>query len=550
MRVTPSRPRARGVEGFSLDRARELAVRRFGLRSLHREQEQAIGAVAKGQDVLVVLPTGSGKSLCYQLPAMLFDRPSVVVSPLLALIRDQHSKLQRLRLPVSRLDSTVPAAERRNALEMIANGGPRVVLTTPETLESEPLVDALQCSGVALLAVDEAHCISEWGHDFRPAYLRLPASIERLRPRSLMALTATATARVREEINRALGMEASELVVAPPHRHNLLLSVEHWIGTQKLPRLAKLIRSLPRPGIIYCATVDSVDRIGAALRAADIPSAQYHGRMKTAAREEAQQLFMSPERRIVMIATSAFGMGIDKPNIRYIVHYHATGSLEQYLQEAGRAGRDGRRSHCILQYDPDDLAIQARLAAQGRPSPQALARLASALIEWSGEKDGVDASSLALSAQVTAASARALLGLLDERGITTRRGARYKLAVSPDEFLALSRDLAGRFDTLRREDERRLAAVEQYASSDACRSVFLRAYFGEEAPPRCGQCDRCAPRERESLAVPRRQARRPAQRAGTATHPKHPPGNRGGRDRRRRRSRRRRPPTAAPDGGV
>jgi len=468
---------------------------------------------------------------------MLYDRPSVVVSPLLARIRDQHSNLQRLRLPVSRLDSTVPAAERRTALELIANGGPRVVLTTPETLESEPLVDALQCSGVALLAVDEAHCISEWGHDFRPAYLRLPASVERLQPGSLMALTATATARVREEINRALGMEAPELVVAPPHRHNLLLSVEHCIGTQKLPRLAKLIRSLPRPGIIYCATVDSV-RLGDALRAAGIPSAQYHGRMKTAEREEAQQLFMSPERRIVMIATSAFGMGIDKPNIRYIVHYHATGSLEQYLQEAGRAGRDNLRSHCILLYDPDDLDIQSRLAAQGRPSPQALARLSSALIAWSGEKDGVDAPSLALSAQGTGASARALLGLLDERGIATRDGTRYKLSVSPDEFLALSRDLAGRFDTLRREDERRLAAVEQYASSDGCRSVFLRTYFGEEAPPRCGQCDRCAPRERESLEVPRRRAPRTAEHGGTGSHHGHPPRERGRGDQRRRRSRR------------
>lgn len=483
---------------FSLERARRVAAKRFRIPSLHPQQERAIEAVAAGRDVLIIQPTGSGKSLCYQLPALLLDRPTVVVSPLLALIADQEAKLRRLGVPVSRLDSSVPAALRREALSAIAAGGPRVVLTTPETLETAPLCEALSKSGVSLLAVDEAHCISEWGHDFRPAYLRIPSFIERLRPRSAMALTATATPRVREEIIHALRMTAPEIITSPPHRDNLAFSVEPWRGAQKIERLGRLIRRLQRPGIIYCATVESVNRIASALAAAHVPSARYHGRMTTREKAEAQRLFMSPRRRIVMIATSAFGMGIDKPDIRYIVHYHAPGSLEQYVQEAGRAGRDGRPSRCTLLFDPGDLEIQARLNAQGRPKPEALERLIAALIEWSAEGKPTIPTTLALSAQVTTAAAKALLTLLEGRGLVSRDGDEYRLVIPAADLRALGRDLATRFETLRREDDRRLVAVREYAEASDCRSVVLRRYFGEEEPPRCGRCDVCVARGRAS----------------------------------------------------
>jgi ATP-dependent DNA helicase RecQ len=422
---------------------------------------------------------------------MLLERPTVVVSPLLALIADQEAKLQRFGVRVVRLDSTVRGARRTQALATVAASGPCVVLTTPETLESAPVQDALARSGIGLLAVDEAHCITEWGYDFRPAYLRIPRATLRHRPRSILALTATATPPVRDAIVRALGMTAPEVISLPPHRPNLVFSVEAYRGLQKVGRLGALVRALKRPAIVYCATIESVERIAAALGAVGVPTAKYHGRMTALEKTAAQKRFMRPGRRLVMVATSAFGMGIDKRDIRSIVHFHAPGSLEQYVQEAGRAGRDGKRARCVLLFDPADLAIQARLAATGRPKPEAIERLVFALVEWAAERRAVGPSVLALSAQVTTAAAKAVLAVLVDRGVVTRDGETYVLTASSDDVVALGTDLARRFETLRREDSRRLAAVRAYAESDECRSVGLRRYFGEADPPACHECDRC-----------------------------------------------------------
>ena len=394
---------------------RKTARSRFGIRKLRPEQRRAIRAVLDGRDTLAVLPTGYGKSLIYQVPAMLFDRPTLVASPLIALMQDQYGALRKRGVPVVRIDSTLRVAERRAALERVAKGGSLIVLTTPETIESEDARAVLLAARPKLLCVDEAHCISEWGHDFRKSYLRLGDARRALKIKQVLALTATATPHVRDDILKRLEMKNPLVVIASPHRPNLKLSAEVVPGHHKIARAGKLLRRLRRPGIVYCSTKAAVDDVHGALVKARIPSARYHGGMTKDERAKALKKFMKSGRRMVMVATSAFGMGIDKPDIRYIMHFQVPGSLEQYAQEAGRAGRDGRPSHCILLFDPMDLKIQEHLRAKSHP----------------GEKE---------------------------------------------------------------HDVRRLQAITDYVDTDDCRSIFIRRWFGEENPPKCGNCDRCRPR--------------------------------------------------------
>ena len=342
-------------------------ARRFGIRKLRPDQSRAIKAVLDGRDTLAILPTGYGKSLIYQVPAMLFDRPTLVASPLIALMQDQHRALMALGVPVVRIDSTLRVAERRASLERVAKGGRLIVLTTPETIESEDTRAVLLASRPKLLCVDEAHCISEWGHDFRRSYLRLGDARRALKIKQVLALTATATPHVRQDILKWLQMKNPVIVIASPHRPNLKLSAEVVPGNHKIARAGQLLRRLRRPGIVYCSTKAAVDDVHGALVKARIPCARYHGGLTTDERANALKKFMKSGRRMVMVATSAFGMGIDKPDIRYIMHFQVPGSLEQYAQEAGRAGRDGRPSHCILLFDPADLKIQEHLRAKSHP---------------------------------------------------------------------------------------------------------------------------------------------------------------------------------------
>jgi ATP-dependent DNA helicase RecQ len=340
--------------------------------------------------------------------------------------------------------------------------------------------------------VDEAHCISEWGHDFRPSYLRLGAARERLGNPPALALTATATPRVRGDIAERLRLNDPVVLVAPAHRANLRLSVEIVPGAEKARAAGRRIRGLLRPGIIYCATTTAVDQLAGALAKARIPVVRYHGKMNAADREAAQRRFMKPSRRLIMVATTAFGMGIDKPNIRYIVHYQAPGSLEQYVQEIGRAGRDGKPAQCILLFDAADLEIQERLQALSRPAVRHLERLGEALAAWAAEERSPTAAALAYSASVPQRIADALLSDLEEAGLIARgQDGGIVVAVPVEAFRAGARDLVGKLKTFRYEGERRLRAVADYARSEDCRAMFLGRYFGEEHPPPCGTCDRC-----------------------------------------------------------
>jgi len=468
------------------------AAERLGIERLHPEQERAILHSLQGRDALVVLPTGYGKSACYQIPSMILPKPVVVVSPLLALLEDQTRNLEKRNVPVVRVDGTVRGKARREAMARIAEGGPLLVMTTPETLSGEELRLALTETGISLFAVDEAHCASEWGHDFRPAYLRLHEMLERYGRPPVLALTATATASVREDLIRILDLKDPLVIAASPHRPNLCFEVIECGSTARLRALTRLILRLRRPGIIYCSTTKEVDAVHGALRAMGIPAHRYHGGMKGSERKAEQELFMKRGRRLVMVATSAFGLGIDKPDIRYVVHFQTPASLEQYVQEAGRAGRDGRQSHCILLHHFDDRDIHEFLLGQSRVRPQQLFQLVKALVAYVEEGRFPDIIDLAASAQIAQRVTSAVVAVLESASLVEITTEKYvRPLIHPDDLIAQARRLTEQFQRLRKLDTERLDAIEEYASKEVCRAQMLRGYFGVEPGDECGACDMC-----------------------------------------------------------
>jgi ATP-dependent DNA helicase RecQ len=341
-----------------------LLRRFFRLKRLRPGQRQVIDRVLAGEDVLAIMPTGGGKSLCYQLPGLHLKGTTVVVSPLISLMKDQADKLEARGAGVAAVNSTLSEREERALLEEIRRHKADFVFTTPERLADATFVQTLRRTKIDLLVVDEAHCISQWGHDFRPAFLGLGAALHALGDPPLLALTATATPDVIEDIRKQLGRPRMQVVQAALYRPNLRFEVRQV--TNEAEKRAVLLGSLTEiegPAIIYTATVKAAEALHAWLKAQGKDNVLYHGRLPKRERAGAQDAFMSGGAH-TMVATNAFGMGIDRADIRAVIHYQLPGSLEAYYQEAGRAGRDGKEARCTLLYDHSDRRLQLYFAGR------------------------------------------------------------------------------------------------------------------------------------------------------------------------------------------
>ena len=334
----------------------ELLKKYFGYEQFRHQQEPIIDTVLSGKDVLGVMPTGAGKSLCYQIPGLMMPGITLVISPLISLMKDQVSALIKTGIPAAYINATLTPSQTKTVLQRAREGRYKLIYAAPERLSSPDFLRLCDCVKVSLVAVDEAHCVSQWGHDFRSAYLGISDFIRRLPERPLMAaFTATATKEVREDIRRLLGMDDPKVFVSGFDRPNLYFDVRHPHG--KFSELLRILNAHSNEsGIIYCATRKTVEEVTARLCAMGYEATRYHAGLSDRERKKNQDDFLF-DRSPIMVATNAFGMGIDKSNVSFVVHYNMPKNIESYYQEAGRAGRDGEPAECVLLYEKKDIVI-------------------------------------------------------------------------------------------------------------------------------------------------------------------------------------------------
>ena len=469
--------------------AADVAGSVFGWPSLRPGQAEAIEAIVSGRDLLAVMATGYGKSAIYQIAAHLLDGPTVVVSPLIALQADQVRHLVERTHDEEEavaINSSHSARANAQAWRSVASGETEFVFLAPEQLAKESVLERLSAVAPSLFVVDEAHCVSAWGHDFRPDYLRLGAAIQRLGHPRVLALTATGSSPVREEIVERLEMRDPDIVVGGFDRPNIRLAVErHESEEDKERAVLHEVLSLPRPGLVYVATRADTERIAGELAAKGHRAEAYHAGLKAAERKDVHTRFSDGELDVA-VATSAFGMGIDKADVRFVVHADITDSVDSYYQEVGRSGRDGEPAVASLHYRQEDLGLRRFFASRGVPS--ARVRAVAALLDV-GEPMALAA--VAAGVGVPARSAVGVLTLLVEAEVVEEGedGFRLVRAIEPGEAVTEAKRVVERRELI---DESRLAMMRGYAETLRCRREFLLEYFGDEDAGPCGNCDTCA----------------------------------------------------------
>ena len=492
----------------TLSRARDVLFRRFGHRDFRPGQAAIIETVLEGRDVLAVMPTGSGKSICYQLPAVLRQGCTLVISPLIALMKDQVDALQAQGIAATYVNSSLPPREQQERLQACRDGLYDLLYIAPERFRSPRFVEAVSRMRVSLFAIDEAHCISEWGHDFRPDYLRLREAVAPPDRPQVLALTATATVDVQQDIVQQLGRPDMQPFVYGFDRPNLLYRVLTLNGqAAKLQALHEiLVAQQDGSTIVYTSTRRAAQEVAEFLQGRGSEVLLYHAGLSDAARKQAQDAFMERPNGLI-VATNAFGMGIDKPDVRCVVHFNLPRSLEAYYQEAGRAGRDGVEAQCVLLFSYGDMRIQEFLIDNSNPTREVLERVYELIARTGPPGTDVQLSALlrhlgrGSSAMQLAAAARLLekAGHIEqltqfEAGEDLPGGvpnALVRLAGEPVPGHALVLDDAA----MRRQRQHEMAKVRRmvgYANARQCRRQKILGYFGETwNKPNCAACDHC-----------------------------------------------------------
>ncbi len=467
----------------------------FGFQRFRPGQVAAVRSTLEGHDTLVVMPTGSGKSLCYQLPGLELGGTTVVVSPLIALMKDQADHLRQHGLEATVFNSSISAAELHAAEAAVAAGRAGFVFSTPERMADPDFRATLKRHPVSLFVVDEAHCVSQWGHDFRPDFLTLGEAIDDLGRPPVLALTATATPELIIDILSQLRIPDARIVHTGFYRANLHLRVVPAVGdAAKRTHLLRLLRESPGVGIIYTATIKTAEELTDYLTGAGVDCAVYHGKLSGKKRTAAQDRFMAGDLKVI-VATSAFGLGIDKPDIRFVVHYHLPGTLEEFYQEFGRAGRDGEQAVCTALYDPADRNLQRFFQARRYPDEDDLVNAHHTLVRLHGGPVAPTLQEIQAISPLSPARMKVCLELFINRQIVrSETGRRYRLCrpeMTREELARAGVAYRDRHD----QDLERQQRATAFAERQACRWQVLLDYFGSDRLERehCGHCDCCMP---------------------------------------------------------
>jgi ATP-dependent DNA helicase RecQ len=476
----------------------------FNLDNLRPGQTEVMRSVLEGDHTLAIMPTGAGKSLCYQLPTLHLPGTTVVVSPLISLMKDQVDKLEDAGLEASQLNSALTTQEREENLEQIKTENSDFVFVTPERFTTSEFLADLRKQTINFVVIDEAHCISEWGHDFRPAYLSLGSAVKSLGLPPVLALTATATPEVTADIEKQLDIGKLRVIRTGVFRPNLRFEVKRVTNErEKHEELMQVLREHDGTGIIYCATVKTVEALTDWLKSFDFKIDKYHGRMKASERKENQEAFMAGDLKAI-VATNAFGMGIDKPDIRFVVHYQMPGSLEAYYQEAGRAGRDGETALCSLFYQLRDRRTHQFFLGGKHPKFNDILAIHQAMETLGAAEEPVTLSIVQEHVNLVAdGKVRVMLSLLKELKLVKElRGGKFRL-LRTDVKQAELEQIARLSEEKTEKDKEKLERMMQYGQSAKCRWRLLHEYFGEEMEEECcGTCDNCVHPLKAQIGVP------------------------------------------------